>query len=128
LGDRLAGASHLCALPRDDRQLLDGGVELLRVGLSLADAHVERDLLEARRLHDRAQLELLLQVLAQLRLVQVLQAGRVAVGAHLSISWPQSARLQTRMRTCLSCSSRSTMPSRRGRLQPRATDMACQRE
>jgi hypothetical protein len=36
--DRLAGAADLRALPRDDRQLLGGRVELLRVVLRLADA------------------------------------------------------------------------------------------
>src|SRR5262245_9788837 len=44
LRDRLAGLAHLGALPGDDRQLLDRGVELLGVVLRLADAHVERDL------------------------------------------------------------------------------------
>src|SRR3954469_4291088 len=34
LGDRLAGAAHLRALAGDDRQLLERGVDLLRVGLA----------------------------------------------------------------------------------------------
>src|SRR5438034_4062525 len=53
LGDRLAGLAHLRALPRDDRQLLERRVELLRVGLRLADAHVERDLLQLGDVHHR---------------------------------------------------------------------------
>src|SRR3954453_1869682 len=99
LRDRLAGAAHLCALPGDDRQLVEGGVDLLRVGLALADAHVERDLLDRGRLHDRRQLELLLQLAAELVVVARLQARDIGLGGcHylLSISWPQPSRLQTR--------------------------------
>src|SRR4051812_23291836 len=52
--DRLAGTAHLRALAGDRRQLLERRVELLRIGLRLADAHVERDLLDAGDLHRRA--------------------------------------------------------------------------
>src|SRR5207247_6159794 len=98
-GDRLARAAHLRALACNRRELVDCGIECLRVGLRLADAHVERDLLDARHLHDRAQAELVLEAQAQLLLVQALQPRgvSVAVGRHyLSMSCPQSARLQTR--------------------------------
>ena len=97
--DRLARLAHLGALAGDDRQLLDRGVERLRVGLRVADAHVQRDLLDLRHLHDRAQAELLLELRAQLG-VAVLQARAVGRGRHyLSTSWPQPSRLQTRTRT-----------------------------
>src|SRR6187401_2507307 len=49
------------ALAGDRGQLLDRAVELLRVRLGLADAHVQSDLLEAGHLHGRAQAELVLQ-------------------------------------------------------------------
>src|SRR5207244_13506908 len=65
--DRLARLADLRALAGDRGQLLDRGVELLRVGLGLADAHVERDLRDPRDLHDRAKPELLLELLAELR-------------------------------------------------------------
>src|SRR5437667_73497 len=58
LRDRLLRAAHLRALARNDRELVDRGVEYLRLGLRLADAHVERDLGDARHLHDRLQAEL----------------------------------------------------------------------
>src|SRR4051794_17589897 len=51
LRDRLACPAHLRALACDRRQLLDRRVERLRVGLRLADAHVQRDLFEAWDLH-----------------------------------------------------------------------------
>src|SRR5437588_671854 len=94
--DRLLRATHLRALAGDRRQLLDRAVERLRVGLRLADAHVERDLRDARHLHDRRHAELVLQALSQLALVPLLQARCVAVPvlgltfarAHLSITCP----------------------------------------
>ena len=52
--------------PAIDRQLLDRVVERLRVELGLADAHVERDLLEPRDRHDGVEPELLLQLVAHL--------------------------------------------------------------
>src|SRR5439155_21452024 len=115
LRDRLAGAPDLGALAGDRGQLLDGRVEQLRLGLRLADAHVERDLLDARRLHDRVEAELLLEARPDLALVLVLQARRVGVGngAHpRSISSPH--RLQTRMRTFLSLIVFSIVPTRLG--------------
>src|SRR3954466_8171335 len=102
LGDRLAGAAHLCALPGDDRQLVERRVDLLRVGLSLADAHVQRDLRDRRRLHDRRQLEALLQLRPELVVVAGLEPRGIGLGGcHYlsSISWPQPSRLHTRTLT-----------------------------
>src|SRR5207344_2207736 len=96
----IAGHPHLRALARDRRQLLDRAVEQLRLDLRVADAHVERDLRQPRNAHDRAESELLLEPGAELIVVALLQAramGCLRCGHHyLSISWPQSARLQTR--------------------------------
>src|SRR5579862_4273001 len=116
LRDRLAGLAHLCALAGDDRQLLDRGVELLRVGLRFADPHVERDLLDARHLHDRAQAELLLELGPDLADVLLLHARLVWLHDrhYLSISWPQPGFLQTRTRTVLSLTVFSTVPTRVG--------------
>src|SRR5580765_6307857 len=103
LRDRLPGAAHLRALAGDDRQLLEGGVDLLGVGLALAHAHVERDLRDGRRLHDRGQPELFPQLGAKLVVVLLLEARHVALfhgGHQRSISWPQPSRLQTRTLTC----------------------------
>ena len=102
LRDRLPGAAHLRALAGDDRQLLDRGVERLRVGLALADAHVERDLHDPRHLHDRRQAEVVLQLHAQLVVVALLHARNVCLGDchQRSMSWPQPSRLQTRTLTC----------------------------
>src|SRR4029077_11880377 len=75
----------------------------------------ERDLLEARRLHDRVEPELVLELRPDLLLVLVLQAGRVGVGygAHvLSISSPHC--LQTRTRTVLSLTVFPIVPTRDG--------------
>src|SRR3954447_3010369 len=99
--DRLARTADLRALAGDDRELLDRRVHGLRVGLGVADAHVERDLRDLRDLHHRALLELGLQAPAQLLLVELLEArshGRfLRRGRHqLSISWPQPSFLQTR--------------------------------
>src|SRR5581483_9911474 len=118
LRDRLAGAPHLRPLTGDRRQLLDRGVERLGVGLRLADAHVERDLLDARHLHDRLEAQLLLQARAHLALVALLEAGDVRLdgGVHRSISWPQPSRLHTRTRTVLSFTVFTTVPTRVGRL------------
>src|SRR5205807_3084963 len=73
LRDRLPRLAHLCALTGDDRQLLDRGVELLGVRLRFAHAHVERDLLEMRNVHDRCEAELFLEARPQLLLVQNLE-------------------------------------------------------
>src|SRR6266550_1445184 len=115
LRDRLAGAPDLGALAGDRGQLLDGRVEQLRLGLRLADAHVERDLLDAGRLHDRVEAELLLEARPDLGLVLLLQARRVRVGygAHVrSISSPHC--LQTRTRTVRSLTTFSIVPTRVG--------------
>src|SRR5205814_4403103 len=89
-----------------------------------ADAHVEGDLLEARDVHHRARAELLLELPAQLLLVALLEARPVAVAVglpgprhYLSISSPQSARLQTRTCMSLSLTVFSFIPIRVGRLQ-----------
>src|SRR5581483_7664386 len=121
-GDRLAGAAHLGALPRDRGQLVHRAVERLGVGLRLADTHVQRDLRHPRNLHHGGQPELLLQPRAQLALVQLLEprrvAGSVAVSAaHLSSSSPQPSRLQTRTFTRRPLISLNTWPTRVGRLQ-----------
>src|SRR3954468_16504486 len=113
LRDRLAGAAHLGALAGDRRQLLDRGVHGLRLGLRLADAHVQRDLLDARDLHDRAEAELVLETGPDLLLVPLLEARRVRVGRHAhvrSISSPHF--LQTRTRTVLSLTVFSIVPTR----------------
>src|SRR5215216_90039 len=121
--DRLAGAAHLRALPRDRRQLLDRAVERLGLRLGLADAHVQRDLLDPRHLHDRAEAKLVLELLTYLLEVALLQARNVARlfprcgRCHLSISWPQSARRQTRIRVGPLLTSRVMVPTRVGRLQ-----------
>src|SRR6266404_4378416 len=118
LRDRLAGPAHLRALAGDRGQLFDGRVEQLRVGLRLPHAHVERDLLQARDLHDGVEPELVLQLRADLAFVSLLQARRVRVarrGAHgLSISWPQSLWRHTRTRTVLSLTCLTTVPTRVG--------------
>src|SRR4051795_10012359 len=123
--DGLASTTHLGTLAGDRRQLLQRRVELLRVGLRLADAHVERDLLDAGNLHGRAQAEVVLQARPKLALVELLQPRRVAVrpiaavlGHYLSMSCPQSARLQTRILRMPSFgTSRRSIPMRVGRLQ-----------
>src|SRR6266849_3096678 len=116
LRDRLPGAPHLRALAGDRRQLLDRLVELLRVVLRLADAHVERDLRDPRHLHDRLEPELVLQGRAKLALVALLDARGVGLGRrhYLSISWPQSALRQTRTRIVLSFTVRRCVPTRVG--------------
>src|SRR5262249_39010270 len=115
LRDRLAGAPYLRALAGDRRQFLDCGGEQLRLGLRLADAHVQRDLLDARRLHDRVEPELLLEARPDLALILLLQARRVRIGngAHVaSISSPHC--LHTRTRTVLSLTVFSIVPTRVG--------------
>src|SRR5439155_3066502 len=104
----------------DRGQLLDRVVERLRLRLRLADAHVERDLLDARHLHDRVEPELVLQARAQLLLVQGFEAGCVVGGdrgAHRSISSWQSARRHTRTLTRSPLTSLNFIPTRVGRLQ-----------
>src|SRR5688572_17878509 len=123
-GDRLAGATHLRALTCDRGQLLDRGVERLRVGLGVADAHVQGDLRDPRHLHDRVEAELLLELGAQ-RLVAVFQAGAVGRGRHhlVSTSWPQPSRLQTRTRTVSPLISLIFVPTRVGSLQTGQTSI-----
>src|SRR5579862_653613 len=122
---RLPRPANLGALAGDRRQLLDGRVEQLRVCLRLPDAHVERDLLEARNLHHRVESELLLQLRADLVLVVLLEARHVRVGysAHLSSSCPQSGCLQMRTRTVLSLICLVTVPTRVGFLHVGQTTM-----
>src|SRR6266550_3255810 len=117
--------SHLRALAGDRGQLVERVLEHFRLGLRVADAHVQRDLLQARHVHQRADAELLFQLRPELLLVALLQARLVAVGVgaftrachYLSISSPQSARLQTRTCSCLSLTVFSFIPIRVGRLQ-----------
>src|SRR5205823_5555110 len=103
--DRLAGATHLGTLPGDRGQLLDRAVQRLRLRLRLAHAHIERDLRDPGDLHDRGNVEVVLEARPQLALVEILEAravgrGLLRSGGHQrSISWPQSARRQTRILT-----------------------------
>src|SRR5262249_13516621 len=115
LRDRLPRAADLGALACDRRQLLHGGVEQLRVGLRFADAHVERDLLELRHLHDRREAELVLELRPDAALEGLLEARRVRLGRdHLSISWLQSGCLHTRTRTVSPFTCLTTVPTRVG--------------
>src|SRR5262245_35683849 len=75
LGDRLARPRDVGALPGDHRQLVHGVVEGLVVGLGLAHAHRQGDLLQARVLHRRAVAELLLQLRSDVLLVDRAAAG-----------------------------------------------------
>src|SRR5204862_3983174 len=92
-----------------------------RLGLRLADAHVERDLLDPRHLHDRRQPELVLQARAQLLLVLVLEPRRIGrlggSGHQRSTSCPQSARRQPRTFTFSPLTSLIWIPIRVGRSQ-----------
>src|SRR5579864_6415 len=127
LRDRLSRAANLRTLACDRRQLLDSGIEQLGVRLRLADAHVERDLLEMRHLHDRVEAELLLELRAHAALVLLLQTRDVRVGrgrTHaLSISCPHSGCLHTRTRTVLSFTVFVTVPTRVGFLHTGHTTM-----
>src|SRR5215210_5988476 len=73
LRDRLARAAHVRLLAGDRAELLGGGVEDLRVLLGVADAHVQRDLEDARRLHRRRVAEALDQRRADLLVVARLE-------------------------------------------------------
>src|SRR5574340_888584 len=115
--DRLRRSAYLRPLARDHGQLVDGGVERLRVRLRLADAHVQRDLGHPRDLHGRGHAEVVLEPRPDLVLVAFLEARNVRLrsrgeGAHRSISWPQPSRLQTRTRTISPLTSLSAMPTR----------------
>src|SRR5439155_1137555 len=81
----LRSPAKLRPLARDDRQLVHRRVERLRVGLRLADAHVQRDLGDGRHLHDRRDAELVLEVPAELGLVGGLQARHVAVAGAVRL-------------------------------------------
>src|SRR5919109_418558 len=121
-GDRLPRPANLGPLAGDGRQLLDRAVEGLGLGLRLADPHVERDLLDARNLHDGAQAQLVLQARANILVVRLLEArhvirGSLCRGAHRSIAWPQSARRQTRTFSLRPLISRTPTPVRVGRRQ-----------
>src|SRR3954453_10139950 len=88
----LACAPDIRLLPRDVRQLLGGGLEHLGVLLGLADAHVERHLLQARGLHRRGVAELAHQGGADLVVVAVLDT------CHERQSSSAPERLVTRIR------------------------------
>src|SRR5262245_56670812 len=126
--DRLRRATDLGALAGDRRQLVDGRVQRLRVGLGLADAHVQRHLRDPGDVHDRGDPELLLQARPDLLLVALLEARHVRLrrrGARhqRSSSWPQPSRLQTRTWTISPFTSRSAMPTRVGLPQTGQTTM-----
>src|SRR3954447_6248067 len=101
----LARAADVRLLAGDVGQLLARRLEHLRVLLGLAHAHVERDLVQPRRLHRRRVAELAHQGGADLVVVAVFES------CHQSSSEPE--RLVTRMRFPLS--SRRT-PTRVGLL------------
>ena len=82
LGDRLAGAPDRRLLAGDRRELLGGGVEELGVLLGVTDAHVQGDLLEARRLHHRRVAEALDQRGSDLLEVARLEACGLGGGFH----------------------------------------------
>src|SRR5665648_545094 len=74
-GDGLARLGDRRALAADERQVLDGGVEQLGVGLGLADAHVEGHLADARHFHHVAVAELLFELRHDLFEVLFLEPG-----------------------------------------------------
>src|SRR3954467_15538563 len=75
LRDRLARTAHVRLLAGDRAELLARGIEDLRVLLGVADAHVQRDLDEARGLHRRRVAEALDERGADLLDVALLEAG-----------------------------------------------------
>src|SRR3954469_22859169 len=81
--DRLAGPADAGLLAGDRAELLLGGLEDLGVLLAVADAHVQRDLLDAGSLHRGRVAEPLDETLADLVVVADLQAcGCACVGGH----------------------------------------------
>jgi hypothetical protein len=66
LRDRLARAAQVRLLAGDRRELLGGVVQDLGIGLGVAEAHVQRDLLDLGRLHVRGVAEALHQLRADL--------------------------------------------------------------
>src|SRR3990172_12924318 len=103
----------------DHGELVDCRVERFRVRLGLADTHVQRDLRDARNLHDGGDAELFVEPRPDLALVPLLETRRIGLccrcgGHHLSISWPQPSRLHTRTRTISPLISFSVMPTRVG--------------
>src|SRR5690606_16610528 len=74
-GDRLARPGDDRLLPRDAGQVADRVLEHLLVGHGLADAHVQRDLLDPRGLHDRLVPELLDQCGDDLFAITLLEAS-----------------------------------------------------
>src|SRR4051794_21996293 len=104
LRDRLARAAHAGLLPGDGGQLLGRGVEDLGVLLGVADAHVRRDLLQARGLHRARVPEALDELLADLFVVSLFQTG------HGSQSSLLCDRRVTRMR----CPPSREIPTRVG--------------
>src|SRR6185295_17661802 len=94
--DRVLGARDDGPLAGDDRQLLDRVVERFRVELRLADAHVQGDLLETRDSHRGGEAELLLELVAHLAVVALLEPrGGDLGGAHLSTSFPHLRHTRT---------------------------------
>ena len=110
-------ARRTCARwPGDRRQLLDRAVERLRVGLRLADAHVERDLLDARDLHDRVEPSSSLSCARSSSLVALLEARHVASRWSRS---PSACRSPGR--------SRRACRRGRGRARPSPPSRSCRR-
>src|SRR5205085_6644005 len=97
-GDRLARPADVRSLAGNRAELLGRGLEDVRVLLGVADAHVQGDLHEPRRLHGRRVREPLDEGRADLTLVALLQAGDDAClcGGHSSNSSPE--RFATRLR------------------------------
>src|SRR3954469_9775098 len=100
LRDRLARAADVRLLAGDRAELLGGGVEDLRVLLGVADAHVQRDLDQPRRLHRRRVAEAVDQRGADLLDVALLEAGgRLrCLGCHFDQSSAVPDRRVTRAR------------------------------
>src|SRR6185295_9309365 len=92
--DRLARAGDDRTLPRNHRQILGGGVDLLAIVHRLANAHVEHDLLDARNLQRILVAELLGHILAHHLFV-------VGLEARLVVLRPRGARGLFRLRLSL---------------------------
>src|SRR6478609_5586449 len=84
LSDGLGGPADLRLLAGDGGQVAHGAVDELRVAGGLADPHVDDDLHHAGDLHDVAVGELLLQLVADLGAVALLEPGlHLLGGGHL---------------------------------------------
>jgi hypothetical protein len=77
-GDRLRRLGDERLLTGDEREVADGALEQRRLADGAADAHVDHDLLEARHLHHVGEPERLLELVAQLGVVALLEARALA--------------------------------------------------